>query len=410
MNRVVVTGVGAMTPLGIGAETSWRRLVAGRSGIGPITRFDACDLPVRIAAEVPDFVPGDHMDLKASRRMDRFAQFGVAAAREALDHARLTVDDANRDRIAVVVNTGGGGIWTIEENVVTMREKGANRVSPFLIPMFAPNMASSQISITFGVRGPTLTSVAACAAGVQAFVDAVHLLERGDADAAIVGGTEAGITPVAVAGLANMGALSKRNDDPAGASRPFDAERNGFVFGEGAAIAILETEEHAARRGAPVLCRAGGGAYTSDAFHITAPDPAGSGAARAMRQALARAQVEPTAVDYVAAHATATPLGDVAETQAIKHAFGDHAGRLAISANKSMIGHLLGAAGAVSAVACILAIRDRCVPPTINLHTPDPECDLDYVPNEARRLPVRAAIANGFGFGGQNACAVFERI
>ncbi len=409
MNRVVVTGIGAMTPLGIGVDALWEGLVAGRSGIRPISGFDASDLPVRIAGEVPGFVPGDHINAKAARRMDRFSQFAVAAAREALERSRLMIDDGNRERVAVVVNTGGGGIWTIEQNVITMREQGPGRVSPFLIPMFAPNMASSQVSIAFGVTGPTLTSVAACAAGVQAFVDAVHLLERGDADVAITGGTEAAITPVAISSLANMGALSKRNEDPERASRPFAAWRDGFVFGEGAGVVILETEEHAARRDAPVICRALGGSYTSDAYHLTAPDPGGTGAARAMRQALARAGLAPSAIDYVAAHATSTLIGDIAETKAIKQAFGDHAGRLAVSANKSMVGHLLGAAGAVSSLACILAIRDGVVPPTINLETPDPACDLDYVPNEARRMPVGAAVANGFGFGGQNACAVFER-
>lgn len=410
MGRVVVTGVGAVTPLGIGAEAYWAGLTAGRSGIRPIQHFDASNLTVQIAGEVPGFVPKDFMDPKAARRMDRFAQFAVAAAREAIDHAGLQITDANRDRIGVMVNTGGGGIPTIENEVTTMVAKGAHRVSPFLIPMFAPNMASCQVSITFGIRGPSVTSVAACAAGVQAFVDAVYMIERDEVDVVITGGAEAGITPVAIAGLANMGALSRRNDDPVGASRPFDCGRDGFVFGEGAAVMILESEEHAVRRGASVICQAGGGAYTSDAFHITAPDPNGSGATLAMKRALARTGLAPEDVDYVAAHATATPIGDIAETKAIKEAFGDHASKLAISANKSMIGHLLGAAGAVSSLACALAIRDDCVPPTINLIDPDPACDLDYIPNTARSLTVDAAIANGFGFGGQNACAVFRRV
>ncbi|MDP9473537.1 MAG: beta-ketoacyl-[acyl-carrier-protein] synthase II, partial [Chloroflexota bacterium] len=270
--------------------------------------------------------------------------------------------------------------------------------------------ASCQVSITFGIRGPSVTSVAACAAGVQAFVDAVYMIERGEVDVVITGGAEASITPVAIAGLANMGALSRRNDDAAAASRPFDCARDGFVFSEGAAVMVLESEEHAARRGASVICQAGGGAYTSDAFHITAPDPNGSGAARAMKAALTRAGLEPADVEYVAAHATATPLGDIAETKAIKEAFGEHAPALAISANKSMLGHLLGAAGAVSSLACVLAIRDNCVPPTINLADQDPACDLDYVPNVARALTVNAAVANGFGFGGQNACTVFRRV
>ncbi|MBA3336034.1 MAG: beta-ketoacyl-ACP synthase II [Chloroflexia bacterium] len=410
MTRVVVTGLGAVTPLGVGVESSWRGLTQGCSGIRRIQGFDPTGFEVQIAGEVPDFVANEFMELKAARRMDRFAQFAVAASREAIAHAGLTIDDSNRERIAVVVNTGGGGIPTIEHEVITMNNRGADRVSPFLIPMYAPNMASCQVSITFGILGPSLTSVAACASGIQAFVDAVKLIEQGEVDVVITGGTEAGITPVAVAGLTNMGALSRRNDDPPRASRPFDTGRDGFVFAEGAAIMVLESEEHAVARGATVLCQANGGAYTSDAFHITAPDPGGRGAALAMTRALTRAGIERSEVDYVAAHATSTPLGDIAETKAIKHAFGDHAAKLVISANKSMIGHLLGAAGAVSSMACVLAIRDSIIPPTINLVDQDPQCDLDYVPNVARRQPVRIAIANGFGFGGQNACAVFQRI
>lgn len=410
MTRVVVTGVGAVSPLGIGVDTLWDGLTHGRSGIRTIQGFDASNLTVRIAGEVPNFVAKEFMDVKAARRMDRFAQFGVAAAHEAIADAGLEITDHNRDRIGIMVNTGGGGIPTIETEVTTMHRHGAKRVSPFLIPLFAPNMASSQIAITFGVHGPTVTSVAACAAGVQAFVDAVYMIERGEVDVVITGGTEAGITPVAIAGMANMGALSERNDAPERASRPFDTDRDGFVFSEGAGIVILESEEHAARRGAEVICQASGGAYTSDAFHITAPDPSGRGQAAAMRRALDRSGLQPTDIDYVAAHATATPLGDIGETRSLKTVFGDHATRLAISANKSMVGHLLGAAGAVSSLACILAIRDDVVHPTINLEHQDPECDLDYVPNVARKLRVDAAIANGFGFGGQNACAVFRRI
>lgn len=409
MKRVVVTGVGAVTPLGIGAETFWEGLTAGRSGIRRIEAWDPSDLEVQIGGEVRGFEAKDFMDFKAARRMDRFAQFAVAAGREALEHAGLEITDDNREMVGVVVNTGGGGIPTIENEVGLMHTKGPKRVSPFLIPLFAPNMASCQVSIAFGIRGPSSTSAAACASGVQAFVDAVHMIRRGEVDVALTGGTEAGITPVAVAGLGNMGALSRRNDDPAGASRPFDLGRDGFVFSEGAAIMVLESEEHAVRRGASVICEVAGGAYTSDAFHITAPDPSGSGAALAMKRALKWAELEPTAVDYVAAHATATPLGDIAETEALKQALGEHAYKVAISANKSMLGHLLGAAGAVSSLACVFAIRDNLVPPTINLTDPDPKCDLDYVPNTARQLPVNVAMANGFGFGGQNACAVFRR-
>ncbi len=409
VRRVVVTGVGAITPLGIGAETFWRGLTAGCSGIRRIEAWDPSGLDVQIAGEVHGFVPKDFMDVKAARRMDRFAQFGVAAAREAIDQARLKITDENREQIGVVINTGGGGIPTIEGEVGVMHMRGAARVSPFLIPLFAPNMASCQVSIAFGIRGPSSTSAAACASGIQAFIDAVHMIRRGETDVVITGGTEAGITPVAVAGLANMGALSRRNDDPAGASRPFDKGRDGFVFSEGAAIMVLEAAEHAARRGADVICEALGGAYTSDAFHITAPDPSGRGAALAMKRALKWSGLQPEDVDYVAAHATATPIGDVAETEAIKQVFGDHAYALAISANKSMLGHLLGAAGAVSALGCVLAMRDNRVPPTINLTDPDPACDLDYVPNVARKMPVNVAMANGFGFGGQNAATLFRR-
>ncbi len=410
MTRVVVTGVGAVSPLGIGVDTLWQGLTCGRSGIRTIQSFDASDFDVRIAGEVPGFVPKEFMDFKAARRMDRFAQFGVAAAREAIADAGLEITDANRDRIGIVVNTGGGGIPTIETEVRTMLRGGARRVSPVLIPLFAPNMASCQIAITFGIHGPTVTSVAACAAGVQAFVDAVYMIERGEVDVVITGGTEAGITPVAIAGMANMGALSRRNDAPERASRPFDKDRDGFVFSEGAGIVILESEEHAARRGAEAICQASGGAYTSDAYHITAPDPGGRGQTAAMRRALDRSELQPTDIDLVAAHATATPLGDIGETQSLKNVFGDHAPKLAVSANKSMVGHLLGAAGAISSLVCILAIRDDLVPPTINLEHPDPKCDLDYVPNIARKLEVNAAMANGFGFGGQNASTVFRRI
>lgn len=410
MTRVVVTGVGAVSPLGIGVDALWSGLTEGRSGIGPIEHFDTADLEVKIAGEVRGFVPREFMDFKAAKRMDRFAQFGVAAAREALEMSGLTITDENRDRIGVMMNTGGGGFPTIEREVVVMQQGGAKRVSPFLIPTFAPNMASCQVAMQFGVHGPTATSVAACAAGIQAFVDAVHMIERGDADVVITGGTEGGITPVAIASLSNMGALSRNNDDPAGASRPFDLARDGFVFSEGAGVAILESEEHAAARGATAICSVGGGSYTCDAFHITAPDPEGKGATRAMKQSMKRAGLQPEDFQYVAAHATATNLGDIAETGALKNAFGDHAYKLAVSANKSMVGHLLGAAGAISSLACILAIRDDVVPPTINLTDQDPACDLDYVPNVARKVPVTNALANGFGFGGQNAVCVFSAL
>jgi 3-oxoacyl-[acyl-carrier-protein] synthase II len=409
VKRVVVTGLGAVSPLGIGVPALWEGLVAGRSGVRRIQHFDTENLTVKIAGEVPDFDPKAFMDPKSIRRMDRFAHFAIAGTREALADAKLEITDENRDRVAVVMNTGGGGIPTIEINVTAMAVHGPSRVGPLVIPMFAPNMASSQVSIAYGITGPTITSAAACASGVQAFVDAVRLLQAGEADVAVTGGTEAGITPVALTSLANMHALSRRNDDPEGASRPFDRERDGFVFGEGAGVLIIETEEHAVRRGASVYAEALGGALTSDAFHLTAPEPSGRGARMAMTNALKRAGMEPHELDYIAAHATATQIGDIAETLAIKGALGDHGRRVAISANKSMIGHLLGAAGAISAVACVLAIRDGVVPPTINLDYPDPDCDLDYVPHVARTTPVRAAMVNGFGFGGQNASTIFRR-
>ncbi len=409
MNRVVVTGLGAVSPLGIGVPALWDGLVAGCSGVRPVHQFDTSNLTVKIAAEVQDFDPKSFMDPKSVRRMDRFAQFAIAATREALADANLEITDENRERVAIVINTGGGGIPTIESNVTAMALSGPSRVGPLVIPMFAPNMASSQVSIAFGIHGPTITSAAACASGVQAYVDAVRLLRAGEADVVITGGTEAGITPVALTSLANMHALSRRNDDPARASRPFDLERDGFVFGEGAGVLILETEEHAARRGAAVMAEALGGALTSDAFHLTAPEPSGRGASMAMINALKRAGMEPHEIDYIAAHATSTPIGDTAETRAIKGAMGDHAQNVAVSANKSMVGHMLGAAGAISAIACVLAIRDGVVPPTINLDNPDPDCDLDYVPNVARQMTVNAAMVNGFGFGGQNAATIFRR-
>jgi 3-oxoacyl-[acyl-carrier-protein] synthase II len=407
--RIVVTGVGAVTPLGIGAKATWEGLLAGRSGIRKIQHWDPSELEVQIAGEVDGFVVRDHMDFKLAKRMDRFAQFGVAAAREAIEDANLTIDESNSDRVAVVVNTGGGGIPTIERDVNMMHERGQKYVSPLLIPLFAPNMASCQVSMAFGIHGPSITSAAACASGIQAFIDAYHMFQRDEADVILTGGTESGITPVAVAGLANMQALSKRNGDPASASRPFDAERDGFVFSEGSAVFVLETEEHALARGANIIAEVHGGAYTSDAYHITAPHPEGKGAAMAMTRAIQRSGFAPTDVTYVAAHATATTIGDIAETNALKRAFGDHAYKLAISANKSMVGHLLGAAGAVSGLGCVMAIRDNVVHPTINLLTPDPKCDLDYVPNVKREMQVNVALANGFGFGGQNAVAVFSK-
>ncbi|MCM8750297.1 beta-ketoacyl-ACP synthase II [Thermomicrobiaceae bacterium CFH 74404] len=409
MHRVVVTGLGVITPLGLDIETFWSRLLNGESGIDRISSFDPSDLEVQIAAEVKGFDPKDFMDFKAARRMDRFAQFAVAAAGQAIQDAGLAITPENAQRIGVMLNTGGGGIHSMVREVLNFYQRGPSRVSPFFVPMFAPNMGACQISIVYGITGPIMASVAACAAGTQAFVDALRMLRLGEIDVMIAGGTEAGLEPVAVTAFANMGALSRRNDQPQKASRPFDRDRDGFVFGEGCAVMVLETEEHARRRDARIYCELIGGAVTGDAFHISAPAPNGAGAARAMELALADARTRPDEIDYICAHGTSTPLNDVSETVAIKTTFGEHAYRVAISSPKSMIGHLVGAAGAVSGVVCALAIRDNIVPPTINLENPDPECDLDYVPNVARRMRVNAAIANAFGFGGQNAVAVFRR-
>jgi 3-oxoacyl-[acyl-carrier-protein] synthase II len=407
--RAVITGIGAITPIGNDAETFWRNLLAGVSGVRRISAYDPSGEEVQIAAEIRDFDPKDFMDFKAARRMSRFSQIAVAAARQAIDGSGLEIGDANRDEIAVVVNTGGGGLVDVALGHETYLTKGGPRVTPFMVPMLSASMAACQISIQNGIRGPVVTSVAACASGVQAYIEAQRLIEHGDADVVITGGTESAILPVAFATLANMGALSTRNDDPERASRPFDAERDGFVFGEAAAVTVVESAEHAEARGAPILAEVAGGAMTGDAFHISAPEPSGSGAALAMQRAVRDAHLELEQVDHVVAHGTSTPLNDATETKAIRSAFGAHADRLSVSGNKSMVGHTLGAAGALSALHATLAIRDGAVPPTINLQTPDPACDLDYVPNEARQSAVDVAIVNGFGFGGQNAVTVFRR-
>jgi 3-oxoacyl-[acyl-carrier-protein] synthase II len=407
--RAVITGLGAISPIGNDVASYWSNLTEGVSGVAPIAAYDASNEEVQIAAEVKDFDPRTFMDFKQARRMSRFSQLAVAAAAQAIADARLPITDANRDDIAVVINTGGGGIGDVSTAQDVYRAGGPQRVSPFMVPMLSPSMAACQVSIQNGLRGPVITSVAACASGVQALIEAQRLIEHGDVDVVISGGTESAILPVAFAALANMGALSKRNDDPAAASRPFDADRDGFVFGEAAGVLIVESAAHAEGRGASILAEVAGGALTGDAFHISAPDPSGYGAIKAIERALRDADVEPEQVDYVVAHGTSTPLNDATESKAIRAAFGDHADHLAVSSNKSMIGHTLGAAGAMSALAAVLAIRDGLIPPTINYETPDPECDLDYVPNVARRAPVNTAIINGFGFGGQNAVAVFRR-
>jgi 3-oxoacyl-[acyl-carrier-protein] synthase II len=406
----VVTGLGAVTPVGHSAAETWQALVAGRSGVARITLFDPGALPVQIAAEVKGFDPTPYVDAKAASRLERFTQFALAAAAQALADAGVTVDEGNADRIGVVMNTGGGGVGLVERETQLMLERGPRRVSPLFVPMMMPNIGACQVSISLGLRGPAVTSTAACAAGVQAVVDAVRLIRDGDADVLVAGGSEAALTPLAFAGMANMRALSRRNDEPERASRPFDTDRDGFVFGEGAVALVLERRAHAEARGARIYARVLGGALTADAHHITAPDPEGRGAARALARALAHAGLAPADIDYVCAHATSTPVGDVAEARAIRAVFGAHADRLAVSSPKAMVGHLMGAAGALSAMVAVKAIHEGVVPPTINLDRQDPEVRLDCVPHTARRLPVRAAIANGFGFGGQNIVAVFAAV
>ncbi|CAN5685624.1 beta-ketoacyl-ACP synthase II [soil metagenome] len=408
--RIVITGVGAVTPIGNDPETYWANLVAGKSGAAPITQFDAEDLAVTFAAEVKDFDTSRYIDPKAARRMDRFAQFAVYASGQALDDAGIKIDDSNAERTAIIMNTGGGGVPTMVREVRAYDNRGPRRVSPFFIPIFAPNMAATQVSLTFGVTGPVMASVAACAAGAQSLVDGYHLLQRGGADVVIAGGTEAALSQVSVAAFANMQALSRRNDCPEKASRPFDADRDGFVFAEGCGALILEREEDARARGATILCELAGGALTADAFHITAPEPEGRSVTRAISLALEESDMSPTDVDAIYAHATSTQIGDIAETKAIKQALGDHAYNVAVCSPKSQLGHLVGAAGAVSAVAAVMSLRDQIMPPTINLETPDPECDLDYVPNKAREMKLDAVISNSFGFGGQNVVCAFRKM
>jgi 3-oxoacyl-[acyl-carrier-protein] synthase II len=409
MAKAVITGIGCVTPIGQGVVEFWRNLTGGVSGVAPITLFDASDLECRIAAEVKGWDPLRYMEVKEARRASRFSQFAIAAADQAVEDAGLRIDDGNRYEIAIVMNTGGGGISDVADGERTRLERGTARVSPYLIPWLAPNMASCQVAMHHGIRGSVMTSVAACAASIAAFVEAKRLINSGEAEVVICGGTEASIVPVALAGLCNMKALSTRNEEPERASRPFDLNRDGFVFGEGAGAMVVERAEHALARGASVYAELAGGAVTCDAYHITAPEPTGDAAALAMRRALKSADLAAEGVDYIVAHGTGTPLNDAAETRAIKKALGEHAYRLTISSPKSMVGHQLGAAGAISAMTAVLAIRDGIIPPTVNLETPDPDCDLDYAPLAARRTPVRVAMDNGFGFGGQNAVAVFRQ-
>jgi len=404
--------MGAISPIGNDAETYWSNLLAGVSGAGPITTFDTTGHDVRIATEVKDFDPTLTMDRKMVRRMSRFVHFGVAAATEAIRKAGLDAEamtPEERDRVAVVINTGGGGMEAVVDGAYTMRDKGPGQVSPFAVPALSGSMAAAQVSMKYGFTGSVITQVAACASGVIAYQDALRLVSSGEYDVVIAGGSEAPLLPMAFAALANMTALSKRNDDPKGDSRPFDGTRDGFVFGEGCGILVVESMQHAQERGAPILAELVGAALTADAFHISAPEPSGRGAAMAMTKAMRQADLAPDEIGHIVAHGTSTPLNDVTETRAIKSAFGPQAYRVPISSPKSMIGHTLGAAGALSAIAAVRTIREGWIAPTINLHDPDPDCDLDYVPNVKRQARVDTAMINGFGFGGQNAVAVFQR-
>ncbi len=407
--RVVITGLGAITPLGTGVQKSWDALLQGRSGISRITHFDPGDLPVHIAGEVRDFDPADYIEPKEIKKMDRFIHFALAASQMAVDDAQLKIDSSNADRVGVIIGSGIGGLPMIEHYTKVLNERGYRRITPFFIPMSIINLASGRVSIRFGAKGPNSAVVTACSSGSHAIGDAFKIIQRGDADVMIAGGSEAVISPLGVAGFTVMKALSRRNDEPEKASRPFDAERDGFVMAEGAGIVILEELEYARKRGARIYAEIVGYGMTGDAYHITSPSPDGDGAARCMSLAIKDAGVQPQEVDYINAHGTSTKYNDELETLAIKNVFGEHAHKLAVSSTKSMTGHLLGAAGGVEAVICVLSICNSIIPPTINLDNPDPECDLDYVPHRAREMEVRYALSNSFGFGGTNACLLFKK-
>lgn len=407
-NRVVITGLGAVTPIGNDVSTFWKNMISGVSGIDYVTAFDTSEYTTRIAGEVKNFNPEDYMDRKEAKRVDRFIQFAIAATKQALAQADLDISKMDATRAGVYIGSGIGGLATLEENHKILLEKGPRRVSPFMVPMMIANMASGLVSIEIGAKGPNSSVVSACATGTHAIGDAAEIIRRGRADVMIAGGSEATIRPLAFAGFGNMKALSTRNDEPQKASRPFDLNRDGFVMGEGAGILVLESLEHAKKRGATILAEVAGYGMSGDAYHLTAPAPEGEGAARAMKEALLDAALDPTEVDYINAHGTSTDYNDKFETLAIKSVFGDYAYKVAISSTKSMTGHLLGAAGGVEAIACVLAIREGIIPPTINYETPDPDCDLDYVPNEARKANVRVALSNSLGFGGHNATIILK--
>ena len=408
-NRVVVTGIGTLCPLGLDTSTTWEGITAGKSGIDRITLFDPEPLTTKFAGEVKGFEPTDYINRKDARRMDRFAQLAVAASRQATEHAGLKIDSSNQENIGIIIGSGIGGLTTLSEQVRVMLERGPGRVSPFLVPMMISDMAAAQVSIALGVKGPNLCVTSACSSGSDAIGAAYELIRKGDAEAMITGGSEAIINPIGIASFNALNALSTRNDAPQQASRPFDIERDGFVIGEGAGILILENLAHAQKRGANILAEILAYGASADAFHITQPIENGEGAARAMQTTLKKAGLDTTEIDYINAHGTSTPLNDKMETTAIKTVFGDDAYHIPISSTKSMIGHLIGAAGAVEAAICIMSIQHGLIPPTINLTHPDPECDLDYVPNVARQAKVTTVMSNSFGFGGHNSVLVFRQ-
>lgn len=408
-HRVAVTGMGAITPVGQDVSSTWEAVLAGQSGVATISSFDASELSTRIAAEVKGFDPRDHFDVRLARRLDRFVQLAVVAAREAVDSADLAMDEPTRHRTAVILGSGTGGISTIVEQVRVMDKRGPGRISPLLIPRMLADSAPAQVAIEFGITGPNMAVLSACATGNNSIGEAWAMVRHGVVDAALCGGTEAPILPIAIAGFGSMGALSTHNDDPARACRPFDACRDGFVVGEGAVVLVLERLDRALERGAPIRAELVGYGASADAYHIAAPREDGAGATAAMQRALDASGLPPTAIDYINAHGTGTVLNDAYETGAIKALFGSHAYRVLISSTKAVTGHLLGAAGALEALICCKALETGIIPPTINYTTPDPECDLDYVTNEARPAPIHTAMNNSFGFGGHNAVLVFQR-
>ena len=406
--RVVVTGLGMVTPLGTGVEKNWEAVCSGKSGIGLITKFDVSDFPSQIAGEVKDFRSEDFMDKRQIRRFDVFIHYAVASARMAIEESGLKIDSSNGHRIGCITGSGLGGLAMLEHYHSVLLEKGHGRISPFFIPGMIPNMAPGQIAIEFQAKGPNISIGTACAASSHALGEAFRLIREGISDAMITGGSEAVVTPLALGGFCSMRALSTRNDEPEKASRPFDMDRDGFVMGEGAGMLIIEELDHALERGANIYAEVVGYGLTSDAFHISAPDPEGVGAINCMKAALDFAGLKPEDIDYINAHGTSTKLNDLSENRAIKAVFGEHAHKLAISSTKSMTGHLLGGAGGVEAIFTALTIKHGIIPPTINYETPDPECDLDYVPNQARQAKVRTAMSNSFGFGGTNATLIFK--